>query len=85
MRKLCTIKVCFLDADTNRLWMRAGRKTALDASGGPTKAEYARRLADVKQRMAKAGFDLIICQDPSASEGGGERLCDVTRDPIFID
>ena len=27
--------------------------------------EYARRVDDVKQRMEKAGFDLIICQDPS--------------------
>ncbi len=27
--------------------------------------EYSRRVADVKQRMDKAGFDLIICQDPS--------------------
>jgi ectoine hydrolase len=30
-----------------------------------TDAEYARRLADVKARMEKAGFDLIICQDPA--------------------
>ena len=30
-----------------------------------TKAEYAQRLADVKRRMEKAGFDLIICQDPA--------------------
>ncbi len=28
-------------------------------------AEYARRLSDVKRRMAEAGFDLIICQDPA--------------------
>ena len=27
--------------------------------------EYARRVDDVKKRMDKAGFDLIICQDPS--------------------
>lgn len=65
--------------------MRAGRKTALDASGGFSKAEYAQRLAEVRQRMAKAGFDLIICQDPSVSEGGGEWLCHVARDPIVID
>lgn len=30
-----------------------------------TRAEYAERLAQVKRRMAKAGFDLIICQDPA--------------------
>lgn len=30
-----------------------------------TDTEYARRLADVKARMEKAGFDLIICQDPA--------------------
>lgn len=30
-----------------------------------TRAEYAERLAQVKSRMAKAGFDLIICQDPA--------------------
>lgn len=29
------------------------------------KAEYERRLKDVKQRMEKAGFDLLICQDPA--------------------
>lgn len=54
-------------------------------SGGFSKAEYVQRLADVRQRMAKAGFDLTICQDPSVTEGGGERLCDVARDPIVID
>ncbi len=27
--------------------------------------EYAGRVQDVKQRMARAGFDLIICQDPA--------------------
>jgi ectoine hydrolase len=27
--------------------------------------EYARRVADVKQRMRAAGFDLILCQDPA--------------------
>ncbi len=27
--------------------------------------EFARRTNDVKQRMERAGFDLIICQDPS--------------------
>lgn len=30
-----------------------------------TRAEYAQRLAGVKARMEKAGFDLIICQDPA--------------------
>ena len=30
-----------------------------------TGAEYANRLAGVKARMEKAGFDLIICQDPA--------------------
>lgn len=30
-----------------------------------TRAEYAERLVQVKDRMAKAGFDLIICQDPA--------------------
>ncbi|MDW6023455.1 M24 family metallopeptidase [Mesorhizobium sp. BAC0120] len=30
-----------------------------------TEAEYASRLAGVKQRMQKAGFDVIICQDPA--------------------
>ena len=29
------------------------------------KVEYARRVADTKQRMQAAGFDLIICQDPA--------------------
>lgn len=29
------------------------------------KAEYDRRIADVKRRMAVAGFDLLICQDPA--------------------
>jgi Xaa-Pro aminopeptidase len=28
-------------------------------------AEYARRLADVRRRMDKSGFDLIVCQDPA--------------------
>ncbi len=28
-------------------------------------AEFARRVTDVRQRMAKAGFDLLICQDPA--------------------
>ncbi len=27
--------------------------------------EYAARVLDVKRRMARAGFDLLICQDPS--------------------
>ncbi|RWD95005.1 MAG: M24 family metallopeptidase [Mesorhizobium sp.] len=39
--------------------------TVLSGSDGFTKAEYARRLADVKHRMETAGFDLIICQDPA--------------------
>ena len=30
-----------------------------------TGAEYANRLAGVKARMQKAGFDLIVCQDPA--------------------
>jgi ectoine hydrolase len=30
-----------------------------------TRAEFEKRLLDVKARMAKAGFDLIICQDPA--------------------
>lgn len=30
-----------------------------------TRAEYAERFAQVKGRMAKAGFDLIVCQDPA--------------------
>ena len=30
-----------------------------------SKAEYDRRLAETKKRMADAGFDLIICQDPA--------------------
>ena len=28
-------------------------------------SEYERRVKDVKQRMAEAGFDLLICQDPA--------------------
>ena len=28
-------------------------------------AEFQRRVADVKSRMEKAGFDLLMCQDPS--------------------
>jgi ectoine hydrolase len=28
-------------------------------------SEFIRRLADTKRRMQKAGFDLIICQDPA--------------------
>lgn len=27
--------------------------------------EFQRRVADVKQRMEKAGFDLLVCQDPA--------------------
>ena len=27
--------------------------------------EFQRRVADVKQRMEAAGFDLLICQDPA--------------------
>lgn len=30
-----------------------------------TEQEFAARLLDVRQRMEKAGFDLIICQDPA--------------------
>ena len=30
-----------------------------------SRAEYSRRLAETKKRMADAGFDLIICQDPA--------------------
>ena len=30
-----------------------------------SKAEYGRRLAETKKRMADAGFDLIVCQDPA--------------------
>ena len=30
-----------------------------------SRAEYSRRLTETKQRMADAGFDLIICQDPA--------------------
>lgn len=29
------------------------------------KAEYVRRVAEVKRRMKEAGFDLIVCQDPA--------------------
>ena len=29
------------------------------------RSEYARRLAETRQRMEQAGFDLIICQDPA--------------------
>ena len=29
------------------------------------RAEYARRVADTKDRMARAGFDLIVCSDPA--------------------
>ena len=28
-------------------------------------AEFKRRVQDVKRRMQKAGFDLIVCQDPA--------------------
>jgi ectoine hydrolase len=28
-------------------------------------SEYSRRVWQTKQRMAQAGFDLIICQDPA--------------------
>ena len=37
----------------------------MGGSGRFTEAEYARRLAGVKTRMEKAGFDLIVCQDPA--------------------
>ena len=37
----------------------------MGGSGKFTEAEYAQRLAGVKARMEKAGFDLIICQDPA--------------------
>ena len=30
-----------------------------------SRAEYSRRLAETKKRMADAAFDLIICQDPA--------------------
>ena len=30
-----------------------------------SRAEYSRRLAETKKRMADSGFDLIICQDPA--------------------
>ena len=30
-----------------------------------SKVEYGRRLAETKKRMADAGFDLIVCQDPA--------------------
>ncbi len=30
------------------------------------KAEFEQRVADVKQRMQAAGFDLLICQDPAS-------------------
>ena len=30
------------------------------------KSEYDQRVASVKQRMAAAGFDLLICQDPAS-------------------
>lgn len=30
-----------------------------------SRAEYSRRLVETKKRMADAGFDLIICQDPA--------------------
>ena len=30
-----------------------------------SKTEYDRRLAETKKRMADAGFDLIVCQDPA--------------------
>ena len=30
-----------------------------------SRAEYAQRLSQVKARMEKAGFDLIVCQDPA--------------------
>ncbi len=29
------------------------------------KSEYEQRVRDIKQRMEKAGFDLLICQDPA--------------------
>ena len=29
------------------------------------KTEFERRVTDVRQRMADAGFDVIICQDPA--------------------
>src|SRR5438552_3838452 len=29
------------------------------------KAEFAKRVAETKQRMVRGGFDLIICQDPA--------------------
>ena len=29
------------------------------------RSEYARRVTQTKQRMERAGFDLIICQDPA--------------------
>lgn len=30
-----------------------------------TAAEFARRLAETRRRMEKAGFDLVVCQDPA--------------------
>jgi ectoine hydrolase len=40
-------------------------RTDMSGFGIFTDAEYAQRLANVKARMERAGFDLIICQDPA--------------------
>lgn len=48
-----------------------GRLTAPAAEApliGPARlpaVEYARRVADTKARMAQAGLDVILCQDPA--------------------
>lgn len=85
MRKLCTIKMCFLDADTNRPLDEGRKENGFGRVGrvqqGGIRAAPGRR----ETTHGKAGFDLIICQDPSVTEGGGERLCDVAPDPIVID
>jgi ectoine hydrolase len=46
--------------------MARGDKGGLVAGkAGFGRQEFARRLAEVKRRMAEAGFDLIVCQDPA--------------------
>lgn len=46
-------------------WLLMCKEVGLGSVGRFSNTEYERRLADVRQRMASSGFDLIICQDPA--------------------
>ena len=41
------------------------RDTPMNYNKPFQKSEYEQRVSNIKQRMQKAGFDLLICQDPA--------------------